>query len=99
MRMEVDAKYAIGSGAFDEVGHEFRANRNPGLILAILSRVARVRKDTRNARGRGASGCVNQQQQLQHVLSGRVCGLHHKDVGTADVFVDANKNFSVRKSR
>ncbi len=93
--VEIDAEYAVDAGGLDHVRHQLRADRHARLILAILSRVAVVRHHARDTRRRCAPGGVDQEQQLHHVLRGRIRRLEDEHVVAANVFVDAHGDFAV----
>src|SRR5690606_40283885 len=52
---------------------------------------------TCNACRRCTSRGVDEEQQLQHVFCRRIGTLHHEDIRTANVLVDAHEDFAVRK--
>ena len=53
--MQIHAQDAVAAGASDQVGHQFGGNRHAPLILAILTRVAKVRNDRGNSPSAGAA--------------------------------------------
>ncbi len=97
--VQVEGEDAIGAGGGDEVGHQLRRDRNARLVFPVLPGVAVVRKDRRDAAGRGALECVEHDQQLhQIVVHRRRRRLHDEDVGAADVLVDLDVVLAVRKA-
>ena len=99
MRVEIEAEHPVGAGRLDEIGHELGADGHTRLILAVLACVPGVGEHGGHAGGRGATGGIDEEQQLQHVLARRVGGLHDEDVGAADVLVDPHEHFTVGEAR
>ena len=58
-------------GGRQQVRHELGRDRNAGLVLLVLPRVAEVRQHRRDPRRRGAPEGVEQDQQLHHVVVDR----------------------------
>ena len=99
VRVQVESQNPIGSSLFDHVCDQLGADRHPRLVLAILSCITEVRQHGRDTGRRGSARCINQQQHLKHVFGGRIGGLHDKDIGAANVFVDANKYLTIGEAR
>ena len=99
MRVEVDTEHAVGAGAHDHVRDELRTDRDARLILTVLAGIAVVREHAGDARGRRAARGVDQQQQLQHVLGGRVGRLDDEDIGAAHILVEPDEDLAVGESR
>src|SRR5258708_408914 len=84
----------------EQIGNQLGRYRNARLVLAVLPRVAIVRNHRRDATCRGALERVHQQKQLHQVLVHAIaCGLHHKDIGAANILKDLNVRLAVRKAR
>ena len=53
--MQINAQDAVAASASDQVGYQFGGDRNAPLVLAILTRVAKVRNDRGNSPSAGAA--------------------------------------------
>ena len=49
--LKIHRQHPIGPGTSDEIGHQFRGNRHPSFIFAILSSIAKIGNDSGDARG------------------------------------------------
>ncbi len=95
VRVEIHREHAVGARGADEVGHQLGADRDPRLVLTVLPGVAEVGDHGRDAGGAGPARGVDQQQQLDEVLGGRVGRLDDVDVPAADVLVDLHEQLAV----
>jgi hypothetical protein len=95
--MEIHREHAAGAGLGDHVGHELGADGHARLVLAVLARVSEVGDDGVDAGRRRPVRRVDQQQQLDDVVTGRGGALDDEQVAAADVFVDADEDLSVRE--
>ena len=66
--VQVHRQHAVGARRAQQVGHELGRDRHARLVLAILPRVAVVRNDGRDARGRRPAERVDHHAQLDQVL-------------------------------
>ena len=98
--MQIKRQDAIGAGDGQNVRNQLGGDRHPADILAILAGVAIVRQHRGNPFGAGTLEAVEHDQQLHQVLvHRRACRLDDKDIPAANVFLDAHRDFAVRKVR
>ena len=96
--VQVHRQHAVGAGRAEQVGHQLGRDRHARLVLAVLPRVAVIRNHRRDARRRRAAERVDHHAQLDQVPVDVGAGrLHDEDVGAADVLVDLERDFRVRK--
>ena len=87
--VQVHRQHAIGTRTSDHVGDQLGRDRHSSFVLAILSRVAEVGNDRRDARSAGSFATVNHDEQFHQIVVDRGRGrLDQKDVATANVVVD-----------
>ncbi|KAL7538583.1 hypothetical protein ACHAWF_006131 [Thalassiosira exigua] len=97
--VQVHGDDAIDSHGLEEAGDVSGRDGDPSLHLAILSGVAIVGDDDRDAPGRGAVEAGDHEQQLHEVVvDGGAGGLNDVDVLPADVLVDHDVDLAVREA-
>ena len=96
--VKIETEHAVSTRRHDHVGQQLGADRDPRLVLAILSRVAVVRHHDGNARRACALGCVDQQQKLEYVVRRRIRRLDDEHVVAANVLVDPDEDLAVGKT-
>jgi hypothetical protein len=96
--VEVQPEDTIDAGGLDEIRDQLGADGHARLILAVLSCIPVVGQHTGDAGRRRATGCIDQQQQLDQVLGRRVGGLDDEDIVAANVLVDPHEDLTVRKA-
>src|ERR1700687_177676 len=97
--MEIDSEPARRPGGRYHIGDEFGADRHARRNFSILSGVAVVGNDSRDAFRRRATKGVEHEQQLDQVVVYRgTGGLNHEDVPAADVLFDFDHNLTVAES-
>ena len=97
--VEIHCQDTVGAGGDDHVRHQLRADGVAGLGLAILTRVAEVGDDRRDAPGRGAAAGVDHHQQLhQIVVDGLADRLDQEHVAAAHRLVEGAGDFAVGKA-
>jgi len=100
LAMQIHGEDAIGASGDKQVGHQFRRDGHAGLIFAILPGVAVKREDGGDALSRGATRGIDHDEQLHQVMVGRRAGrLDDVRVMAADIFVNFNERFTIRKTR
>ncbi len=96
--VEVHGEDPIHAGGGEEVGHEFRGDRDARLVFPVLAGVSEKRHHGGDSLGAGTAGGVHHDQQLHQVVVGRrAARLDNEDIGTADVFVDFHLGFAIGK--
>ena len=94
--VQVQRQRPVGARLLQQVCHQLGGNGDARLALFVLTGVAVVGNHGRDARRRSPLEGVDYQQQLHQVDVHRMAsGLHHKDVGSANVLVDANASLAV----
>ena len=97
--VEVHADDPVHPGDRQQVGHQFRGDRDPGTILPILPRVAVVGDHRVDPGRRRPLERVHHDQEFHQVLvDGRRRGLDHESVRAADVVPDLEADLSVAKT-
>ena len=96
-RVQVHRKHPVDACCGEQVGHQLGSDGHAGLVFALLAGVAEIRHHRRNARGRGAAGGVDEQQQLQPVVGRGAGGLDEVQVGPADGLVVVDVQLAVRE--
>ena len=97
--VQIHRQHPIRAGRAQQVGHQLRRDRHARLVLAILPRVAVVRNHRRDPRRRRAAERVDHDAQLDEVLvDRRARRLDDEHVRAADVLVDLERHFRVRKT-
>ena len=97
--VQIHRQHAIGAGRAQDVGHQLGRNRHARLVLAILPRVSVVRQHRRDARRRRPAERIDHDEQLdQMLIDRRARRLDDEDIGAADVLVDLERDFRVRKA-
>ena len=98
-RVQIQCECPAGTGRFQQVRHEFRGDRNPGLVFAVLPRIAVIRQHRRNTPCRRALKRVDHQQQLQQVaVHGGMARLHDEYVCAAHILQNLEINLTVAES-
>src|ERR1019366_1911075 len=96
LAVQIHREHAGGAGGHEQVGDEFGRDGYPGLVFAVLSRVAVKRHDGGDALGRGAARGVDHDEQLHQVMvRRRAGGLDDVDILAPDVFVDLYKRLAI----
>ena len=96
--VQIHGQHALNSGGRQKVGHQLRGDGHAWLILAVLACIAEKRDHRRDAGGTRSPGGIHQDQELHQVLvGGRAGRLDDEDVAAANVFVDLDEGFAVRK--
>ena len=95
--MQVHRQQPISAGGFNGVQKEPRGNGHPGFVLAVLPGIAIVGHDHRYRVRRSSARRVDQQQQLDDVVRGRIRRLNDEDVLVADVFLVLDVNLAIGK--
>ena len=87
--MEVHGQDAVRARGRQQVGHELGGDRDAGLVLLVLPRVAEVRQHGGDPRGGGPAERVEQDEELHDVVvDGGARRLHDEHVGAPHVLVD-----------
>ena len=85
-------------GGMKQVRHEFRCDRHPRLIFAVLPRVSEKRNDRRDPVRARPAGRIHHDQQLHQMLvRRRACRLNDENIPAANVLLDLDVSFAVRK--
>lgn len=95
--MEVDADHAVCAGCHEHVGHQFGADGDPGLVLAVLPPVAEVGHHSRHASRRSPPRGIDQQQQFHGVFGRGDRGLQDVDIPATCIPVDPHEDLTVSK--
>ena len=94
--VQVHRNDAVSAGAFEEVRGEFRGDRNAAFVFAVLTSVAEVRNDRRNATGARATEAVDHHQEFhQRIVDRAARRLNDEDVFAANVFFNAAEGLAV----
>src|SRR5262249_11005910 len=87
---------AVRARDSDEVGHQFRGNRNPRLRLSVRASVAEVGKHGGDPACRRAAKRVDHDEKLHHVLVDGAAGrLDHVAVQAPDVLQNMDVDLAV----
>lgn len=97
--VQVDRDVAIGAGDFDDVRQQARGDADARLVFLVRSRIAEIRDDDVDTRGRVALERVDQDQQFKDVLVqvGRCHRLYEVHILTADALAKADEEVLVGK--
>ena len=82
--MEIDGDDTVCSGCLQHVGYQFRADRDTGLIFAVLTRPAEIRDNGDHLGGTGSLSGVDHKEQLHQIVAGRTGWLHQVNVLSAN---------------
>ena len=94
--MQIQGQNAVRTGMGYEIGHEFGRDRRARSRFAILTRIAVIGQDGRDAAGGRPAHGVDQDQQFHEVVIGRKGrGLEDEHILAAHVLVDLHENFLV----
>ena len=94
--VEIHGQDAVRTGGGDEICNELCGDGVAALGLAVLTGIAEVGDDRRDAAGGGSAHGVDHDQQLHKVVVyGLAGGLNDENVGAAHGFVNGNGAFAV----
>ena len=93
--VKVHRQHPVRARHRDHVGHQLGADGHPRLVLPVLPGIPEVRHDGGDPGRAGPPGGVHEEQQLHHVLGGRVGRLDDVDVPAAHVLVDLDEQLTV----
>ena len=95
-RVKVHGEHAVGARRGNEVGDEFCRDGIARARLSVLTRIAEIRHDRRDAPRRGALCRVDHDEKLhQIVVDGRRGGLDDEQVSPADGLGDVHARLAV----
>jgi len=98
--VQIHREHAADACGGDQVGHEFGGDGDARLVFAILPCVSEKWHHRDDAPGTGTTCGIDHDEQLHHVVIRRRAGrLDDEDVVAADIFVDFDKTFTIRKRR
>ena len=98
LRVQIHRQHAIDAGGGEQIGDELRGDRHARLVFAILPGVAEERDDRRDPRRARPPRRIHHDEQLHQVLIRRRTGrLDDENIAPADVVVDLDERFAVRK--
>jgi hypothetical protein len=96
--VQIHREHAAHSRRMQKVRHQFRRNRHPRLIFAVLSGIPEKWDHRRNAIGARPARRVHHDEQFHQVLiGGRGGRLDDENVPAADVLLDLDVGFPVWK--
>jgi hypothetical protein len=97
--MKIERKGAAGAGGFKKIGDELGRYRNAGLVLAVLARVAVVRKHSGDAPGGGAFERIDHEKQFKKMIIDRKgAGLDNENIRATDIFEDLKINLAIAEA-
>ena len=98
LRVQVHRQNAVRACRDQQVGHQFRRDRHPRLVFAILSGIAVERQHRGDARGARPPQRVHHDEHLHQVMVGRrTGGLNDKHILAPDVLLDFHERLAVRE--
>ncbi len=96
--VHVQRQHAISTGSGDQIGDEFRSDRHPAGILAILPGVTHIRQHRCDATGAGALEAIDVNQKLHQVRIDRMIGrLHDEAIAATHILFDLHEDFAIGK--
>ena len=100
VRVQVERHHAVGAGGLEQVRDETRRDRHARLVLAVLTGIAVIRKNRRDATGAAALQRVHDDEEL-HVgfVRRRAPGLDHEHVLAADAVHHLTERLAVGEVR
>ncbi len=96
--VQIHRQDAICPGVNDQVGGQFRRDGHAARVLPVLSRIAEIGDDGRDASRTGALAGVDHDQQFHQILiHRRARRLNEEHIAAADVLIDLHPGFAVRE--
>ena len=79
--MQIHRDHVVAPSSLQHVGHKFRGDRSPTLILLILAGVGEVGKHSGDAAGGGGTAGIDEDEELHDVVVdvARLGGLDDED--------------------
>jgi hypothetical protein len=97
--MEIHGENPVRTRSNKEIGDELGSNRRPGRNLAILTGIPVIGKNCGDPFCTGSPESIDEDQELHQMIVGRGRGrLDDKNIPTADILPDFNKNLTVAKT-
>src|SRR5579884_1826711 len=94
--MKIDREDPVDPRYGDQVGDQLCGNRDPRLVLPVLSCITVIGDDGRDLLRRSALEGIDENQQLHNVVVDRLGGrLNDKNIAAADIFIDLDEDLSI----
>ena len=98
LSMQIHCQHSLNPRGNQKIRNELGGDGNAGLVLAVLARIPEKRDHRRDTSRARPAGGINQDQEFHEILIGRGArGLNDENVPTANVLVDLDKRFAIRK--
>ncbi len=96
--MKIHRQHSMRAGSDDQICDQLRCDRYSTGILSILSSISEIRDHRGDSRRTGSAAGINDHQQLDEIFIHRRAGrLNDENVTAADVLIQLDADFAVRK--